>query len=166
MPDGVWYLLCSKENTSAQHGQWRAKGETCEIFSNSYIIGWRTTLEFFEGQVPNERKTDWVMQEFRITQKRLYGDKKEEDSSSLCRVFLSGKQSPNHEMQQKLFSANINNETHSHSTELSFDKDKDDTRQVSMIRREVCQPQHSGLVFCLLEWISCLNFVWFSLIFK
>lgn len=78
MPDGVWYLLCSKENTSAQHGQWRAKGETCEIFSNSYIIGWRTTLEFFEGQVPNERKTDWVMQEFRITQKRLYGDKKEE----------------------------------------------------------------------------------------
>lgn len=89
-----------------------------------------------------------------------------QDSSSLCRVFLSGKQSPNHEMQQKLFSANINNETHSHSTELSFDKDKDDTRQVSMIRREVCQPQHSGLVFCLLEWISCLNFVWFSLIFK
>lgn len=187
MPDGVWYLVCSKENTSAQHGQWRAKGETCEIFSNSYIIGWRTTLEFFEGQVPNERKTDWVMQEFRITQKRLYGDKKEEvfclpctyallclfrcysqsrlpvkcelcicldnvqDSSSLCRVFLSGKQSPNHEMQQKLFSANINNETHSHSTELSFDKDKDDTRQVSIIRREVCQPQHSGLVFCLLE---------------
>ncbi|KAH9692833.1 NAC domain-containing protein [Citrus sinensis] len=137
LPDGVWYLVCSKENTSAQHGQWRAKGETCEIFSNSYIIGWRTTLEFFEGQVPNERKTDWVMQEFRITQKRLYGDKKEEDSSSLCRVFLSGKQSPNHEMQQKLFSANINNETHSHSTELSFDKDKDDTRQVSIIRREV-----------------------------
>lgn len=89
-----------------------------------------------------------------------------QDSSSLCRVFLSGKQSPNHEMQQKLFSANINNETHSHSTELSFDKDKDDTRQVSIIRREVCQPQHSGLVFCLLEWISCLNFVWFSLIFK
>lgn len=89
-----------------------------------------------------------------------------QDSSSLCRVFLSGKQSPNHEMQQKLFSANINNETHSHSTELSFDKDKDDTRQVSIIRCEVCQPQHSGLVFCLLEWISCLNFVWFSLIFK
>lgn len=89
-----------------------------------------------------------------------------QDSSSLCRVFLSGKQSPDHEMQQKLFSANINNETHSHSTELSFDKDKDDTRQVSIIRREVCQPQHSGLVFCLLEWISCLNFVWFSLIFN
>lgn len=89
-----------------------------------------------------------------------------QDSSSLCRVFLSGKQSPNHEMQQKLFSANINNETHSHSTELSFEKDKDDKRQVSIIRHEVCQPQHSGLVFCLLEWISCLNFVWFSLIFK
>lgn len=74
-----------------------------------------------------------------------------QDSSSLCRVFLSGKQSPNHEMQQKLFSANINNETHSHSTELSFEKDKDDKRQVSIIRHEVCQPQHSGLVFCLLE---------------
>lgn len=78
MPDGVWYLVPSKESTGAQHGHWKAKGEACEVFSNSLVIGWKRTLEYYEGQVPHERKTDWVMQKFSITQKRLIENQKAE----------------------------------------------------------------------------------------
>ncbi|KAL5845040.1 hypothetical protein ACOSQ4_010998 [Xanthoceras sorbifolium] len=102
LPDGVWYLVRSKENTDAQHGYWKAKGEACEVFSNSVIIGWRTTLEFHEGQVPHEHKTDWVMQEFRITCKRLCESTNSEDSGLLCRVFLSAEQTPNSDKQQNM----------------------------------------------------------------
>lgn len=74
-PDGIWFLVPFKENTQTQQGHWKAKGETREIFSNSVIIGWETTLEFYEGQVPRERKTDWVMQEYTITYTRIHEDR-------------------------------------------------------------------------------------------
>lgn len=57
-----------------EHGCWKTKEDTCEVFSNDDIIGWRTTLEFFKGQAPHEHKTDWVMQVFSATQKRLCDD--------------------------------------------------------------------------------------------
>ncbi|KAK3231559.1 hypothetical protein Dsin_003440 [Dipteronia sinensis] len=101
LPDGVWYFVRSKQNTNTQHGYWKAKGDAVEVFSNSVIIGWRTSHEFYEGQVSHEHKTDWVMQEFRITRKRVCGSSKSEDSSSLCRV-LSAEQTPNSENQQSM----------------------------------------------------------------
>lgn len=52
-----------------QLGSWKENGEPCEIFTNSVLTGWRTTYEFFEGQSPNEKKTNWVMQEYKITHK-------------------------------------------------------------------------------------------------
>ncbi|KAM7521096.1 hypothetical protein LguiB_020058 [Lonicera macranthoides] len=137
LPDGVWYLISSEEKKDAEHGFWKAKGEATDIFTNSTITGWRTTLEFYEGQVPNGRRTDWVMQEYGITQKGPGDNSKPkvinainyplclfltlllfpslvrpasqllvwldnmQDSRSLCRVFLSDKQSTANEMPQK-----------------------------------------------------------------
>ncbi|KAK4859145.1 hypothetical protein QYF36_000170 [Acer negundo] len=54
------------------------------------------------GQVSHEHKTDWVMQEFSITRKRVCESTKFEDSSLLCRVLLSAEQTPNSENQQIL----------------------------------------------------------------
>ncbi|KAH7567308.1 hypothetical protein ACOSP7_010875 [Xanthoceras sorbifolium] len=128
LPDGVWYFVRSKENTDAQHGYWKAKGEACEVFSNSVIIGWRTTLEFHEGQVPHEQKTDWVMQEFRITHKRLCESTKSEDSSSLCRVFLSSEQTPNSEEQQNMSTA----DTRQNSASKPQVKDDDEKTELAV----------------------------------
>ncbi|KAK0576720.1 hypothetical protein LWI29_022370 [Acer saccharum] len=102
LPDGVWYFVRSKQNTNTQHGYWKAKGDAVEVFSNSVIIGWRTSHEFYEGQVCHEHKTDWVMQEFRITRKRVSESSKSENSSSLCRVLLGAEQTPNSENQQSM----------------------------------------------------------------
>ncbi|XP_022768889.1 uncharacterized protein LOC111312677 isoform X2 [Durio zibethinus] len=88
-----------------EHGLWKIKEEACEVFSNSDIIGWRTTLEY-KGQVPYESKTNWLMQVFSTTLKRLSDDNEKKEMSSLCRVFLV----PSHEMQQRVSSAGIDTE--------------------------------------------------------
>lgn len=92
LPVDLWYL-CSGVNKDAECGYWLETGEAHEIFSNSAIIGYRTTLHYYEGRVPHGRKTDWVMQEYKITDKCNNNMKK--DHRSLCRVFLAdGKRSP------------------------------------------------------------------------
>ncbi|ONI32859.1 hypothetical protein PRUPE_1G390000 [Prunus persica] len=71
-----WYFILSNENKPTEHGYWRAKGEACRIFSNSSMTGWRAIIEFYQGQSPHESKTNWVMQEYWITQKKLSKDSK------------------------------------------------------------------------------------------
>ncbi|GJS49670.1 no apical meristem protein [Tanacetum coccineum] len=92
LPVDLWYL-CSGVNKDAECGYWFETGESREIFSNSAIIGYRTTLQYYEGRLPHGRKTDWVMQEYKITDKCNNNMKK--DHRSLCRVFSAdGKRSP------------------------------------------------------------------------
>ncbi|GFY86142.1 hypothetical protein Acr_04g0008800 [Actinidia rufa] len=98
LPADIWYLLRSDHNKNSEHGLWTARGEASEIFMNSAIIGWRTTLEFYEGRSPHRQRTNWVMQEYRITRKGLCSYSNPKESSLLCRVFLSGGASPNPEM--------------------------------------------------------------------
>lgn len=74
MPDGIGYFISSEVKKDTELGSWKSKGDPYEIFPNSDITGWRTTLEFFEGQAPEERRTDWVMQEYKITQKGLFNN--------------------------------------------------------------------------------------------
>ncbi|XP_065848130.1 NAC domain-containing protein 67-like isoform X2 [Euphorbia lathyris] len=106
LPDRIWFLIRSKENEDIKHGFWKVKGEACKLFSNSMITGWRTTLEFFEGRVPDERKTDWVMQEYWVTHKGQGENSKVKEISSLCRVFLG----MDHQKQQKIPSLHITTE--------------------------------------------------------
>jgi hypothetical protein len=65
---GVWFFIYSVVDGDNEDGFWKTKGEPCKIDSDSMTIGWITTLEFYEGQAPHERKTKWVMQEYRISQ--------------------------------------------------------------------------------------------------
>ncbi|KAI3513193.1 hypothetical protein L1887_20520 [Cichorium endivia] len=85
LPGGLWYF-CSEVKKESEFGFWVETGEPCEIFSNSVIHGFRTTLRFYEGRVPHGGKTDWVMEEYRITEKCENNVK---DNRALCRVFLA-----------------------------------------------------------------------------
>lgn len=91
--DGFWYLIHSEESKGTEDGIWKPKGEACCVFKDKSITGWRTTLEFFEAQAPHsQKKTDWIMHEFKITPndlgKNIHVSKVQEDSM-LCKVFLS-----------------------------------------------------------------------------
>ncbi|KAL1093168.1 hypothetical protein V6Z11_D06G012000 [Gossypium hirsutum] len=108
LPDGMWFLTSSNDNTDMEHGLWKVKEEAREVFSNSDIIGWRTTLAYDKGQVSHEHKTDWVMQVFSATQKRLCDENANKETISMCRVFLV----PSDEMQEKVSSARIGTENH------------------------------------------------------
>ncbi|XP_057975519.1 NAC domain-containing protein 83-like [Malania oleifera] len=97
LPNDIWYFICSEEKKDRESGFWKVKGEACQVFTNSAIIGWRTTLEFYEGQAPHGSKTNWLMQEYRITHKGPCENCRIKESGSLCRVFLLGGQSKNSE---------------------------------------------------------------------
>ncbi|XP_039044039.1 NAC domain-containing protein 53-like isoform X1 [Hibiscus syriacus] len=106
LPDDFWFLSSSKDNTDIKHGLWKTREEALDVFSNSDIIGWRTTLEYYNGQVPYERKTNWVMQVFSTTQKGLCDENAKKESICLCRVFLV----PSNEIQRNVSSARIDTE--------------------------------------------------------
>ncbi|XP_018821574.1 NAC domain-containing protein 96-like isoform X2 [Juglans regia] len=114
LPDGIWFFICSEEIKDNKVGFWKTKGNACEIFSNSVITGLRTTLEFYEGQAPHGCKTDWVMHKHRILQREPCEGSKAKEANFLCRVFLGGEQSQNHEMEQKLASSGIQSENYVH----------------------------------------------------
>ncbi|KAI3807283.1 hypothetical protein L1987_23209 [Smallanthus sonchifolius] len=90
LPVDLWYLCCEVK-MDAEGGSWVQTGDACEIFSNSAILGLRTTLRFYERRAPHGRKTNWVMQEYRITE-RCDNDTK--DHRALCRVFLADEYKP------------------------------------------------------------------------
>ncbi|KAA8537666.1 hypothetical protein F0562_027344 [Nyssa sinensis] len=115
LPDGVWYFICSEQKKDTEIGSWKAKGEACEIFANAAITGWRTTLEFYEGQAPNGQKTDWIMQEYMISDKGLCENSKPKESGLLLRVFLSGERSPNHKKHHKQGGIDNAGRNHFHS---------------------------------------------------
>ncbi|KAL8166067.1 hypothetical protein V2J09_007566 [Rumex salicifolius] len=90
LPEGIWFIVYSKDPKQAEVGIWKAKDDPCQIYTNSSFTGWRTTLEFYKGQSNNSRRTDWVMQDYSITDNICSNVK---ERRSLCRVFLSDGQS-------------------------------------------------------------------------
>lgn len=91
--EGIWYIVCSGEKKESVYGFWKVCEEPCEIYSNTDITGWKTTLEYFEGQTPHEQRTDWVMHAYSITRKELCGyDQtkvpKNQQLSGVCILFL------------------------------------------------------------------------------
>ncbi|KAK6938786.1 NAC domain [Dillenia turbinata] len=97
LPDDIWYFTHTVVDKNAERGFWKVRGDACRIFINSSIIGWRTTLDFYLGQVPHEHKTDWVMQEYSITPKDQCENIKLKDPRVLCRVFQSNGEILHHE---------------------------------------------------------------------
>ncbi|CAK7347675.1 unnamed protein product [Dovyalis caffra] len=141
--DDIWYLLHSKENDNTGLGFWKVKYEACKLFSNSAITGWRTTLEFFEGRVPYERKTDWLMQEYRITQKAQSEKSKAKEASSLCRVFLGGDRALDHE-KQVIAGPHIDRDALFHLPQSIDPRTPADTSNGSASKPEVSEDDETG----------------------
>nr|AGV29484.1 putative NAC domain class transcription factor [Tamarix hispida] len=97
LPDGCWYFLRRPFTKEIKFGFWEAKGDACHIYSSPRVTGWRTTLEFYEGKCPNNHKTDWIMQEYKII---LNAPNSPEGNGLLCRVFLCHGGSVDHGLQQ------------------------------------------------------------------
>lgn len=76
----------NKEN---DFGIWEVKEEAFEVFKNSSVTGWRRTLEFFEFVDYPERKTNWMMREYSITQKGPCGTDKDKVFSRTKLVSIS-----------------------------------------------------------------------------
>ncbi|KAL6207401.1 hypothetical protein ACLB2K_018359 [Fragaria x ananassa] len=85
-PGSFWYLIRSNESKDTNLGYWRPIEEACKIFTDSVITGWRNTLEFYEGRAPHEHKTNWRMQEYRITYHKVSENSKTKEANLLCRV--------------------------------------------------------------------------------
>ncbi|XWS21095.1 hypothetical protein CRYUN_Cryun30bG0025900 [Craigia yunnanensis] len=165
LPDDIWFLISSKEKIDMELGFWKTKEEACEVFSNADSIGWRTTLQYCKGQAPHERKTDWVMQVFSTTQKRLCDENEKKETSSLCRVFLV----PSNEMQQKVSSAGINTETRNHLTQppvldansstrigssSNAEVNKHDQTEVLAVAERFPVPEHEGVNLFEMDFFS------------
>ncbi|CAN1835873.1 NAC domain-containing protein 78 [Linum perenne] len=89
LPADIWYFISkSVENKDTGKGFWKMKGESLKLFTDSMITGWRSTLEYYEGEEPKGLKTDWLMQQYWVSEKDIGESSKAKESSSLCRVFL------------------------------------------------------------------------------
>ena len=66
---GMWFLIHSKVDGVYEHGKWSIKGEPYKIVLDSMTTCSRTTFEYYKGQGPHERRTNWVMHEYRILQR-------------------------------------------------------------------------------------------------
>ncbi|KAF7141707.1 hypothetical protein RHSIM_Rhsim06G0036400 [Rhododendron simsii] len=131
LPGEVWYFMPAEQEKHSEHGSWNARGEADQIFGNSSITGWRTTLEFYAGQAPHGQRTNWVMQEYRVYPKGHCSNGNSKVSGLLCRVFLSG---PNPEVQRKLGSLENSegNRFHPRSSSLLIQEPGSTTGQGSM----------------------------------
>ncbi|KAH6768668.1 NAC domain containing protein 36 [Perilla frutescens var. frutescens] len=76
-----WYFFVPRDrkhgsggrpNRTTENGFWKATGSDRQILSMSdpkKMLGLRKTLVFYEGRAPRGRKTDWIMNEYRLPDK-------------------------------------------------------------------------------------------------
>ncbi|KAJ8772553.1 hypothetical protein K2173_027730 [Erythroxylum novogranatense] len=136
LPKKIWYLVRSKGIENTELGLWKVKGEPCKLFSDSTFTGWRTTFEFFEGQVPDRRKTDWLMEEYWIAWKGLVENSNVKEATSLFRVFL-GSEEGTYVGEQQLVSQAYDNVTDSGSTSKHEAFRDDETTKLAVAGRPV-----------------------------
>ncbi|CAI9266971.1 unnamed protein product [Lactuca saligna] len=130
LPGDLWYF-CPVVKTESEFGFWVETGEPCEILSNSAICGFRTTFRFYEGKTPHERKTDWVMQEYKINVN---------DQKALSRIFFAVENSSDMEciLTGDFFELN----------DLVDDPDDDENMKHSSIKFNLSATINSKLVIC------------------
>lgn len=76
-----WYFFVPRDrkhgsggrpNRTTENGFWKATGSDRQILSMSdpkKTLGLRKTLVFYQGRAPRGRKTDWIMNEYRLPDK-------------------------------------------------------------------------------------------------
>ncbi|XP_031106986.1 NAC domain-containing protein 22-like [Ipomoea triloba] len=78
-----------KANRTTGNGFWKATGSDRPIRSNSpsegrKVLGMKKTLVFYQGRAPRGRRTDWVMNEFRLSDNTTCSLK---EDVVLCKVY-------------------------------------------------------------------------------
>lgn len=78
--DLKWYFFCPREkkyasgarqNRTADCGYWKTTGRDRPVKCNSRVVGKIKTLIFHIGRAPEGDRTDWVMHEYRLEDKKL-----------------------------------------------------------------------------------------------
>ncbi|KAK4483422.1 hypothetical protein RD792_010609 [Penstemon davidsonii] len=82
------YLNGSRPNRAAGSGYWKATGADKAIHHNGELVGLKKSLVFYEGRPPKGKKTNWLMQEYKL------------DEWVLCRIYKrDGKKNKDSEQQ-------------------------------------------------------------------
>ncbi|KAL1554491.1 NAC domain-containing protein 6 [Salvia divinorum] len=91
-----WYFMVPRDrkhggggrpNRTTANGFWKATGSDRQIVSGSdpkRVLGLKKTLVFYEGRAPRGRKTNWIMNEYRLPDKA----NKEDRDIVVCKIYM------------------------------------------------------------------------------
>ncbi|XP_074371339.1 NAC domain-containing protein 82-like isoform X1 [Apium graveolens] len=95
--DLEWYFFCPKQkkyssgarsNRATENGYWKITGTDKLVTINQRTVGTRKTLIFYKGQPPKGERTDWVMHEYSLGDKKLAGVV--QDAYVICKIYQKG----------------------------------------------------------------------------
>ncbi|KAE8694123.1 NAC domain-containing protein 17 [Hibiscus syriacus] len=94
--DLKWHFYCpiskkynrgDRVSRATVYGYWKATGKDRSVKHNDEVVGMIKTLVFHQGKAPHGERTDWVMHEYRLEEKKLADKGIVQDSYMLYVLF-------------------------------------------------------------------------------